>query len=113
MANQRFATVKNDYCMVFNRQTQITPSSEDKAIKTQLFNFTSIAKLNKVKGEKNTDVLGVLVAVRDCDMISTKSGDRMKRQVTLMDSSCIDKPDMKNPPEEEKGAKINLTIWGD
>jgi len=43
MANQRWATVKNDYCLTFNKNTNIVEAAEDKKIKAQSFNFKSIA----------------------------------------------------------------------
>ena len=45
MANQRFATVKNDFCIVFDRNADIQEVPDDTSIDQKGYNFTTLEQI--------------------------------------------------------------------
>ena len=114
VANQKFAKVKNDYCIVFTGYTSIKEVDEDLNISKRGFSTTSISKLFALTPPPSTaDVMGVVVAMGECAEINTKSGLRAKWNLTLLDWSVPDDPSAVNPSPKLWGAKINATMWGE
>ena len=48
LANQRFATVKNDFCLVFDKNAEITEVPDDTSIKEKGYNFTTLADIPSI-----------------------------------------------------------------
>jgi len=42
MANKRFTSIKNDFCIVFEKNAQINEVEDDGSIAEQAFDFTNI-----------------------------------------------------------------------
>jgi hypothetical protein len=42
MANKRFTSIKNDFCIVFEKNAQIVEVEDDGSIAEQAFDFTNI-----------------------------------------------------------------------
>lgn len=81
MANKRFTTIKNDYCITFGDQVciELIQNGEDgKNIKAgQVFNFTPINKLQDlVESLSMVDVIGVVTDAQGISSLTTKSGDQ-------------------------------------
>lgn len=47
MANTKYTSIKNDYSIVFDKNSQIEPAGDDQSIKSLGFCFTSIDEINE------------------------------------------------------------------
>lgn len=101
VANQKFTSIKNDYCINFNPFSEIRITDEDNNITKQAFSFVNL-KTVQTKGEgKAIDVVGVILSCSEPTSLSLKDGSqREKRDYVLADSSL------------EGGAKVTITLWG-
>jgi replication factor A1 len=98
MANKKFTTVRNDFCITFEQHAVISQANDDGKIGQQAFEFVPIADLED-SHLKNADILAVIVSTTDADSIKLKSGEsKLKKEVILADQS---------------GCSIKMTIWGD
>ena len=48
IANQKFTSIKNDFCIVFETTSQIVEVEDDGSIAVQAFDFTPIRNIEKV-----------------------------------------------------------------
>lgn len=48
LANQRFATVKNDFCIVFDKNAEINEVPDDTSIELKGYNFVKICDIPTV-----------------------------------------------------------------
>lgn len=101
----KFATVKHEYCIVFDATTTIEQVDDDGTVKGSMgdqpgcFSFVSIASLEETKAMEVVDILAVVRQVGPLGQVTTKSGEvRKRRNVILCDDS---------------NASIILCIWGD
>ena len=99
MANKKFTSVRNDYCLIFDKRSVIDPASDDGAICRQAFDFTPIAELRDAFQKKSIDAIGVVIQCEEKEQIKLKSGQQKSRKhITIVDDSMC---------------SICLTVWGD
>lgn len=99
MANKRFTSIKNDFCITFDMQTAINEVAEDRAIKQEGFSFTKLDMLSNVSPGSTIDVIGVVMEVGQVGSVNLKTGEsRQKRELKVAD---------------ESNAMISITLWGD
>lgn len=99
LANKRFTTIKNDFCITFSLRTKISEARDDGSISKVAFEFSTIAEIEESIQMKSVDLLCVVIGVGDQDSIKTKDGRTLcKRSIILADHS---------------NASISFTIWGD
>lgn len=99
MANKKFTSVRNDYCITFEMRSMIEPASDDGTISRHSFDFMQISQLKEVFQKKTLDVVGVVTLVEDKENIKLKSGDSKSRKfLEIVDDSMC---------------SIGVTIWGD
>lgn len=99
LANKRYSSIKNDYCITFDSSTIIKKVNNDAQISKEGFQFTSISSLSDLAANATVDVLGVILDVSSIQMINMKTGQqRAKRELKIVD---------------ETNASISVTIWGD
>jgi hypothetical protein len=48
MANKKFTSIKNDYCITFDQFTEISEVEDDKKIKAQGFDFVNLAGIQDI-----------------------------------------------------------------
>ena len=48
MANKRFTSIKNDFCIVFEKNAQISEVNDDGSIAKQAFDFTNIKGIQEI-----------------------------------------------------------------
>lgn len=90
LANQRFATVKNDFCIVFDNNAEITEVADDTTIEQKGYNFVKLDDIQPQQQLKIIDFVGVLVSVGACVDIQTRSGEiKTKRVITIADDSGL------------------------
>jgi len=99
MANKKFTSVKNDFCIIFEKHAQIQEVKDDGSINEQAFEFVKIATIEESVQLKSADVLGVVTETSDMEEIKLKSGQsKSRKHITITDQSMC---------------SINLTLWGD
>ena len=47
MANQKYTSIKNDYSIVFDKQSEIEEADDDSTIQSRGFCFTTIEEINE------------------------------------------------------------------
>ena len=60
MANKKFSTLKNDFCIIFQKWSQINEAKDDGSISNQVFDFTPIEEIADLMGNRAVDVCGVI-----------------------------------------------------
>ena len=98
LANKRFTSIKNDYCLTFSRDSVCEPCGEDDEIASVSFTFTSLDKIEELVQSCTIDVIGVILDVGPTTSINMKDGKvRDKRTLTIGDETNI---------------CIGVTLWG-
>ena len=99
ISNQKYSSIKNDYCIIFDRSSEITEVEDDMKIKTQGFCFVTIDEINDFEQSRTIDTIGVITQVGAVSNFTPKNGgpSKDKRSLTLAD---------------ESGFSIQLTLWG-
>ncbi len=99
--NRQYTTIKNQYEITFNQNSEIKAASEDSAIKSMSFNFVKLNSIGTLEVGSTIDVIAIVRQASDVsDIVSTKLGGKSlkKRDLQLIDDS---------------GFEIKLTLWGD
>lgn len=73
IANQRFTSVKNDYCIVFETTASIVEVEDDKTIPAQAFDLTPIREIEKISHMKALDVMGVIIDITEQETVKLKN----------------------------------------
>ena len=98
LANKKFTSIKNDYCITFDLNTKINEVSEDSKIKQMGFDFTQIKQIPELMQNKTIDVIGVIIKVHPLSSINLKTGvSKEKKTFEIADDS---------------NSSIEITIWG-
>lgn len=99
LANKRFTSIKNDYCITFDSSTTINKVQNDHSITQDGFQFTPISNLADLAANATIDVLGVVFDMSQVQTINMKNGQqRAKKELKIID---------------ETNSSISVTIWGD
>jgi len=98
MANKRFTSLTNDFCIIFEKHAGIQEVKDDGSIAKQAFEFKKIATIEEAVQIKSIDIMGVVCEVREKEEIKLKSGvSKVRKYITLADQSMC---------------SISLTLWG-
>lgn len=99
LANKKFTTLKNDFCIIFDGGSHIQRVKDDGQINRQAFDFTRIGDIEEQVQAKSVDVLGVITFSSETESIKLKDGTmKDKKTVVLADQSMC---------------SISITIWGE
>lgn len=99
LANKRFTTVKNDFCLIFNVTSSIQSVKDDGNITKQAFDFTRIGEIEDQVQLKSVDVFGIVTYTSDVEQIKLKDGTfKSKKTIIIADQSMC---------------SISMTLWGD
>ena len=74
-ANQKFTSIKNDYCITFNCFAEITEVKDDGDIQEENYNFTTISQMQDILQETALDFIGIVKEVSPVTEIKLKKGD--------------------------------------
>lgn len=86
LANKKFTTVKNDFCIIFDTRSSIQQVKDDGQISQQAFDFTRIGDLEDQIQLKTADVLGVITYASDNEQIKLRDGStKSKKTIILAD----------------------------
>jgi replication factor A1 len=91
MANTKYTSIKNDYSIVFDKNSQIEPVGEDSTIKSLGFCFTSIDEINEFEQMRTIDAIGIIHTIGPVTQVNIKQSGTVKdrRNVTIVDESCL------------------------
>jgi replication factor A1 len=104
IANTKYTSIKNDYCIVFDRDSNIVHQPDDDKIKAQGFSFVTIDEINEFEQQRTVDVVGVITQV------STVSSFQPK---PFPDGTPKPAKDRRNLTiTDESGLEISVTLWG-
>lgn len=99
LANKKYTSIPNDYCLVFDEGTVCEAVAEDTTIAADGYTFTSLASIEEIVQSKIIDVIGVILDVAPTTSINLRDGSmRQKRNLTIGDESHV---------------SIGVTLWGD
>lgn len=74
LANKRFTSIKNDYCLTFDQSADVQEAEDDKEIKKQGFSFVGLKGIQEMVQQQAVDVIGVLVETGQIGNVPLKSG---------------------------------------
>ena len=74
MANKRFTSVRNDFCIIFEMRSEIVLAQDDGSISNQAFDFCPINDVQEILQMKTIDVMGVISEIGEKETINLKSG---------------------------------------
>ncbi|TNV83218.1 hypothetical protein FGO68_gene13126 [Halteria grandinella] len=101
----KYATIKNEYCIVFEKNTKIEMIDDDGSVaggfndSPNCFNFVSVGQLEELKPMEQIDILGVIQKVGPLGSATIKNGEvRKRRNLVLCDDS---------------NTSVVICIWGD
>lgn len=101
VGDRKFTTIKNEYELTFDANSDIKHCPDDSDIKAMNYSFVKISELAQVEVNSNVDVLAIVRSAGECtELISQKMGGKVlyKRDLVLYD---------------ESGFEVRLTLWGD
>ncbi|XP_044742853.1 replication protein A 70 kDa DNA-binding subunit [Chrysoperla carnea] len=98
LANKQYSTLKNDYEITLNRDTEIVECHETTNVPTVSFKFVPIKAIATLEPNSIVDVIGVCKEAGECVHFNSRAGKALiKREIQLVD---------------ESQCSINLTLWG-
>lgn len=103
ISNKKFTTIKNDFCLTFEKNSTITECEDDGSIpgSDSAFEFTTIKSIEDTAGgtQRSLDILGLIIDLSEPETVRLKNQvEKIRKYVTLVDESCC---------------SIVVTIWGD
>jgi replication factor A1 len=101
MANQKYTSIKNDYALTFDKQSEILPSEDsDEHISNLGFAFTPITDIVQFESMRTIDVCGIVQDIGSVTNVNLKSGNmKERRNITLVDDSGV------------QGQSILISLW--
>jgi ssDNA-binding replication factor A large subunit len=72
IANTKYTSIKNDYCIVFDRDSQIEQLADDQKIQAQGFSFVKIEEINEFEQQRTVDFSGVITEVGPVSVFQPK-----------------------------------------
>ena len=100
MANKQWTSIKNEYEITFDRSATINVvADDDDSIKSIMFEFVKLAKIEDLPIKATIDCAGV---VRDFQPVSTLTAKSTGRELFKRDVSLVD----------DSGVAVRLTLWG-
>lgn len=99
MANQKYTSIKNDFCIVFDRNSEIKEVADDDNISAVGFSFTTIDEINEFEQMRTVDAIGVVTQITPITKVNIKSTglEKDRRNVSIVD---------------ESGLQIQISLWG-
>jgi hypothetical protein len=65
MANKKYTSVRNDFCIVFEKHSEIVLAEDDGSISNQAFDFCPINDIQDIMQMKTIDVVGIISDLGD------------------------------------------------
>lgn len=99
LAKKQFNNVQNDYEIMFERESEVTPCNDQEAVPQLKFKFVPLSEIGNTEKDQMVDVIGIIKDVGEVSSITSKATQKpfAKRELTLVDST---------------GWSVRLTLWG-
>ncbi|CDW80181.1 replication protein a 70 kda dna-binding subunit-like [Stylonychia lemnae] len=92
ISNQKFTSIKNDFCLVFDKHADIVEVPDDDSIDENGYSFVGINEIQKLDKsiKKVIDIIGVLINSGQITEVTTKNGQiKEKRLITIADDTNL------------------------
>eukprot|EP00347_Sterkiella_histriomuscorum_P004608 403359819 len=90
LANQKFTSIKNDFCLVFDKQADIKEVPDDTSINQNGYNFVTVKDILTMEKSKVVDIIAVIINPGNLIELQTKAGqNKVKRLITIADDSYM------------------------
>ena len=99
IANKRYTSIKNDFCLTFGLETEIQECKEDTSIMASGYSFTKISQLKNCQNSMTVDVIGVIADIGSISSIKLKTGDNKDRLNIVI--------------ADDTNASVSVTVWGE
>lgn len=99
MANQKYTSIKNDYSIVFDKQSEIEEVDDDASIQNRGFCFTTIQEINDFEQMRTIDAIGIITQVGILTQVNIKQSGAVKDRRNI----CI---------ADESNLSIQVSLWG-
>ena len=99
LANKRYTSIKNDYCLTFDNNTVIKKCNQDVDIKETGYSFTSLDAIENMVQNGTVDVIGIVLEVQATGSITLRDGTPKDRRTLVVG--------------DDSNNSIGVTIWGD
>ena len=99
IAKKQFSNVNNEYELMFERETEITPADDPGAVPDIQYKFVELSALDRYDKDSVVDVIAVVSDIGEVGEITSKASNKpvSKRELTVVDAS---------------GYSCRLTLWG-
>jgi replication factor A1 len=99
MAKKNFSNLKNDYELMFERDSIVERAEDTVDVPKVKYHFSNVGDLQSIDKDTTIDIIGVLKEVAEMSQIVSKSTQKPfdKRDLTIVDDS---------------GYSVKMTIWG-
>lgn len=74
MANKRYTSSKNDFCLNFDQNADIQEVENDRRIQTITYSFTPIGEMENLLNNTKVDAIGVIVEAQPVVNVNMKNG---------------------------------------
>ena len=87
-AMKKYTSIKNDYAITLDENSEIKLATDDESIRAMAFNFTPISRIKTMDNTALVDVIGIVSEVEPPTSITLKDGNKtMKRIINIYDES--------------------------
>lgn len=99
IAKKQFSNVNNEYELMFERDTEISPCDDAEDVPQVKFQFMPLSQLDSVEKDATVDVIAVIKEIGEAGEITSKTTSKpySKRDLSIVD---------------ESGFSVKLTVWG-
>lgn len=89
LANKKWTSIPNDYCISFFENTEFREVAEDTTISQDAYSFKKINTLIDLQPQSTIDVIGVILEVGILGSITVKASgnQRDRRSIVIADDS--------------------------
>ena len=99
LANKRYTSIKNDYCLTFDQNTVVKKCEEDAGITDSGYSFSSLDQIEAMVQQATVDVIGIVLDVQPTSSITLRDGSQKdRRTITIGDDNNM---------------MIGVTVWGE
>ena len=89
IANKKFTSCKNDYCLNFDANAEVTEAADDKMIKNVGFSFINIQSMTELVQQQQVDVIGIITEVGSISQVNIKGNPEKKILQSIKDKRSI------------------------
>ena len=90
LANQRFQRIKNDFCLIFDKNAEIVEVPDDRSINELSYNFSKLNEVVSMQSGQYFDFIGIVSSIGSTSTVTTRQGvGKTKRIVTLVDETNL------------------------